>query len=78
MNCDTCVNNYNGKSCRIMKPRPKTSWCYMTKEQAVAAERAIIEYIDKHPAQTDEEYKSNKIARKWAHNHIARLMSKEV
>lgn len=71
--CSTCGNRQENGRCRTMKNKPREKWCYQTTEQAIETEKAIIEYIDKHPGQTDEEVKFNNQNRKWALTHIGRL-----
>lgn len=41
--CDTCANMKKG-TCRTMMKTPKELFCYMTIQQAIDAERDIINY----------------------------------
>jgi len=41
--CSTCINMSEGR-CRTMVKIPKEKFCYMTKEQAIKAEKDIISY----------------------------------
>ena len=43
MNCNTCIN-HNGRICETMTKPMKDFACYMTKEDRIAAEKAIIKY----------------------------------
>jgi TPP-dependent indolepyruvate ferredoxin oxidoreductase alpha subunit len=47
MDCSTCANCIRNYNCRSMKRKPKNKWCYVTPNQAVQAEKAVIAYMDK-------------------------------
>lgn len=76
--CNTCANIQIKNGCRTMNGKPRGKWCHQTLDQAIEAEKAIIEYANKHPGHTDKECKQNAQAQKWAMIHLSRLMSKEV
>lgn len=54
MDCKDCANYISENKCYSMigdlHRRPKNKWCFMTRQEALDAENAIVEYIDKYNA----------------------------
>jgi hypothetical protein len=44
-----------------MMRKPKTRWCYMTTEEAVNAERAVITYIEQQEEMLESEAELKKL-----------------
>ena len=44
-NCLDCIN-YAPEGCRTMTAKPKDRFCFMTREQAIKAEKDIMRYAN--------------------------------
>ncbi|QOX63693.1 hypothetical protein FRZ06_10185 [Anoxybacterium hadale] len=75
MKCSTCANRWPNNMCRSMMRKPKARWCYMTAEEAVNAERAVITYIEQQEEtlESEEELKKLRMIKTKAHSRITEL-----
>lgn len=75
MDCSTCANCWPNNMCRSMERKPKIKWCYMTREQAVCAEKSIILYIDYQESKEEiqEDLKNLRMAKTKAFSRIREL-----